>query len=325
MLQWCKVRAGAHSEWLDSHTLRASSRRIHRLQARKEDLCASTSSVCVARCVPPVPTSSATAATPRASPSRPGPERRPSSLLDAGTGIRAVTGMLEGAPFRGTILVSHVHWDHVQGLPFFAAGDRAGASVRLVLPAQGGKSGRDLIAQTMSPPAFPITPEGLIGAWTFDAVHPGALEVEGFSVRAFEVAHKGGRTYGYTVRQGVELDRLRARPRARARGLRRRTRRAGGGRLPRPRRAVPRARAAAGGRLRARHGRRRDPPRRTGAAPAPSCSSTTARTAPTTPSTRSGGSSRRRSRSSSRRRATASTWPERHDASNLRGGVRRVR
>ena len=52
--------------------------------------------------------------------------------------------MLDGAPFRGTILVSHVHWDHVQGLPFFAAGDRAGASVRLVLPAQGGKSGRDL-------------------------------------------------------------------------------------------------------------------------------------------------------------------------------------
>jgi ribonuclease BN (tRNA processing enzyme) len=126
----------------------------------------------------------------------------PALLLDAGTGIRTVTAMLGGAPFRGTILVSHVHWDHVQGLPFFAAGDRAGASVRLVLPAQGGRSGRDLIAQTMSPPAFPITPEGLIGAWTFDAVQPGELEVEGFSVRAFEVAHKGGRTFGYTVRSG---------------------------------------------------------------------------------------------------------------------------
>ena len=126
----------------------------------------------------------------------------PALLLDAGTGIRTVTAMLGGAPFRGTILVSHVHWDHVQGLPFFAAGDRAGASVRLVLPAQGGRSGRDLIAQTMSPPAFPITPEGLIGDWTFDAVQPGELEVEGFSVRAFEVAHKGGRTFGYTVRSG---------------------------------------------------------------------------------------------------------------------------
>ena len=55
----------------------------------------------------------------------------PTLLLDAGTGIRTATGMLRGNPFRGTILVSHVHWDHVQGLPFFSAGDRAGASVRL--------------------------------------------------------------------------------------------------------------------------------------------------------------------------------------------------
>jgi phosphoribosyl 1,2-cyclic phosphodiesterase len=126
----------------------------------------------------------------------------PTLLLDAGTGIRSATDMLAGNPFRGTILVSHLHWDHVQGLPFFAGGDRAGARARLLVPAQGGRSGRDLVAQMMSPPAFPITPEGLIGEWTFDAVQPGELEVEGFAVRAFEVAHKGGRTFGFTVRTG---------------------------------------------------------------------------------------------------------------------------
>ena len=130
------------------------------------------------------------------------PGEPPTLLLDAGTGIRSATTMLAGAPFRGTILVSHVHWDHVQGLPFFAAGDRAGAKARMVVPAQGGKSGRDLVAQMMSPPAFPITPEGLIGEWTFDAVQPGVLDIEGFTVRAFEVAHKGGRTFGFTVRTG---------------------------------------------------------------------------------------------------------------------------
>lgn len=131
-----------------------------------------------------------------------GPDAAPTLLLDAGTGIRTVTGMLGGKPFRGTILVSHVHWDHVQGLPFFAAGDRAGAKVVFLVPAQGGKSGRDLVAQMMSPPAFPITPEGLIGDWTFHAVQPGHVVVPDFEVRAFEVAHKGGRTFGYTVRQG---------------------------------------------------------------------------------------------------------------------------
>jgi len=132
-----------------------------------------------------------------------GPDDPPSLLLDAGTGIRTVTRMLDGEPFRGTILVSHLHWDHVQGLPFFAAGDRAGARARMLLPAQGGASGRDLLAQMMSPPAFPITPEGLIGQWTFEAVQPGVLDAEGFGVRSFEVAHKGGRTYGFTVTRGA--------------------------------------------------------------------------------------------------------------------------
>ena len=55
----------------------------------------------------------------------------------------------------------------------------------------------------MSPPAFPITPEGLIGAWTFDAIAPGRARGRGLlGVRAFEVAHKGGRTFGYTRAPG---------------------------------------------------------------------------------------------------------------------------
>ena len=42
-------------------------------------------------------------------------------ILDLGTGLRffGITRK-SGDPFRGTALVSHLHWDHVQGLPFFA-------------------------------------------------------------------------------------------------------------------------------------------------------------------------------------------------------------
>ncbi len=126
---------------------------------------------------------------------------RPTVLLDAGTGIRGVTRLLDGAPFRGTILVSHLHWDHVQGLPFFAAGDRPDSAVRVIIPAQGGSSGRDLLAQLMSPPGFPIEPEGLLGDWVFDAVDDGAVVVEGLGVTAVDVEHKGGRTYGYVVQE----------------------------------------------------------------------------------------------------------------------------
>jgi phosphoribosyl 1,2-cyclic phosphodiesterase len=123
----------------------------------------------------------------------------PTLVLDAGTGLRMLTGALGGRPFQGTILLSHLHWDHVQGVPFFAAGDRADARVDLVVPAQDGASGRDLLARFMSPPAFPITPEGLRGRWAFTAVAPGVFEADGFVVTAVEVAHKGGRTYGYRV------------------------------------------------------------------------------------------------------------------------------
>jgi phosphoribosyl 1,2-cyclic phosphodiesterase len=126
---------------------------------------------------------------------------RPTLLLDAGTGLRGASAMLHGDAFVGTILVSHLHWDHVQGLPFFGAGDRPESRVRLVVPAQDGRSGRDLLAQMMSPPAFPITPEGLIGDWTFDCLEPGTTTMEGLGITAVEVEHKGGRTYGYVVEE----------------------------------------------------------------------------------------------------------------------------
>ena len=124
---------------------------------------------------------------------------RPTLVLDAGTGLRTLTALLHGDPFDGSIVLSHLHWDHVQGLPFFAAGDREGARVDLHLPAQDGRSGRDLLAQSFSPPSFPITPEGLHGTWGFHALSEGRHHLEGFEVTAVDIEHKGGRTFGLRV------------------------------------------------------------------------------------------------------------------------------
>lgn len=130
----------------------------------------------------------------------------PTLVLDAGTGLRSLTDRLHGRAYEGAVLLSHLHWDHVQGLPFFAGGDRDDARVDLYLPAQGGASGRDLLAQTLSPPAFPITPEGLRGAWGFHAWDGSARDIETFAVRAVNVSHKGGRTFAHRVeRDGVSL------------------------------------------------------------------------------------------------------------------------
>jgi phosphoribosyl 1,2-cyclic phosphodiesterase len=133
----------------------------------------------------------------------------PVLVLDAGTGLRRLSALLGGRPFRGSVLVSHLHWDHVHGMPFFVAGFRTGARVDVRIPTQdddGGSVGRDAaaaLARSMSPPSFPIVPSQLGEAWGFSSLDEGACAVEGFSVLAREVPHKGGRTFGYRVDDGV--------------------------------------------------------------------------------------------------------------------------
>jgi len=128
----------------------------------------------------------------------------PTLVLDAGTGIRSVTELLAPLAFRGTILLSHLHWDHVQGLPFFSAGDRSGSVVRLLIPLDpddpSGDDAAGVLRRTMSPPHFPIGPEGLNGKWTFDFIDEGPHSFEGLTIEARAIPHKGGRTFGYRIR-----------------------------------------------------------------------------------------------------------------------------
>ena len=124
----------------------------------------------------------------------------PTLVLDAGTGLRNLTKHLDGRPFRGTILLGHLHWDHTHGIPFFAAGNEPGSEVTVVMPAQGDPE--QVLERAFSPPHFPVTPTQLQGRWRVTAHEPGKSDVEGFSVVAAEIPHKGGRTFGYRVTAG---------------------------------------------------------------------------------------------------------------------------
>jgi phosphoribosyl 1,2-cyclic phosphodiesterase len=123
--------------------------------------------------------------------------QRPRLLLDAGTGIRNVTGLLDSAAFSGAIVLGHLHWDHTQGLPFFAAGDRADSSVDVYLPAQGDAF--EVLSRMMSPPHFPIAPDELRGSWRFLSMDPGTTDIEGFDVQADDISHSPTRTFGLRV------------------------------------------------------------------------------------------------------------------------------
>jgi phosphoribosyl 1,2-cyclic phosphodiesterase len=129
-------------------------------------------------------------------------EWRPRLLLDGGTGLRRVGELLGDAPFEGTLLLGHLHWDHTQGIPFFAAGDRPDARVDVHLPVAEG-SAEHALDGLMAPPFFPIEAGGLQGHWTFHALDEGSLEVEDFTVLVREIPHTGGRTFGFRVSDGA--------------------------------------------------------------------------------------------------------------------------
>ena len=129
-------------------------------------------------------------------------DEAPRLVLDAGTGLARLSRQLGGAPFVGTILLGHLHWDHTHGLPFFPAGNRAECEVDLLLPEQG-EDAEELLGRAFSPPHFPIWPRQLGDGWSFGNVKEGEHEIEGFHVLALEIPHKGGRTFGYRISDGT--------------------------------------------------------------------------------------------------------------------------
>ncbi|MCC6523827.1 MAG: MBL fold metallo-hydrolase [Polyangiaceae bacterium] len=78
-------------------------------------------------------------------------------LLDAGTGIRALgESLLRQGPVQATLLLSHHHWDHIQGLPFFAPLYLPTTELLVVGPHGDRLPNREVLASQMSAPGFPV-------------------------------------------------------------------------------------------------------------------------------------------------------------------------
>ncbi len=126
-------------------------------------------------------------------------------VLDLGTGLRTY-GQQEaertaGRPFRGTALVTHLHWDHVQGLPFFTPVNQPGARLDVYGPVHDGCSMEAAFDAFMAPPYFPIGHRDLAGDIVFHDVGDATFAVGAATVTSRLVPHVGA-TNGYRIDVG---------------------------------------------------------------------------------------------------------------------------
>lgn len=126
--------------------------------------------------------------------------------LDAGTGLRGLGDALmreavrTGKSVELTLLLSHLHWDHIQGLPFFAPIYVPGTRIHVAGPAAPELSLRDALAQQMRPPTFPVLFEDLPSHLETRALrHLSQLQLGDVSVRAAKLNHPGGAVLAFRI------------------------------------------------------------------------------------------------------------------------------
>jgi ribonuclease BN (tRNA processing enzyme) len=122
---------------------------------------------------------------------------QPPILFDLGTGLRPYGMTFEGI-FHGAALLSHLHWDHMQGLPFFVPLHREGSTLDIYGPRQEEGPLGEVFAQMMRPPFFPIRPTDLIGDVRFHDTADDDFPVGLAKVRSRWVRHVGP-TLGFRV------------------------------------------------------------------------------------------------------------------------------
>ncbi len=116
-------------------------------------------------------------------------------IFDAGTGIRQLGHALKREfreqAMRMTILVSHTHWDHIQGFPFFAPAYDPKNQVR-ILAFEGPRKGIEAtLSLQMESPYFPISMEEMPGNIRFEELKSMEFDIGSVRVKAAFMNHPG--------------------------------------------------------------------------------------------------------------------------------------
>jgi phosphoribosyl 1,2-cyclic phosphodiesterase len=126
------------------------------------------------------------------------PESGATLVLDAGSGIVGLGPEVSGPPGDLPILLTHYHWDHLQGLPFFSQLYMPGWQPRILAPALPGARS-DWLDMLFRSPFFPVPPDHLPNRPVVEMMRDANLTVGPFELTAIALNHPGG-ALAYRIR-----------------------------------------------------------------------------------------------------------------------------
>jgi phosphoribosyl 1,2-cyclic phosphodiesterase len=119
-------------------------------------------------------------------------------IFDSGTGIHALGRELAAqSPRPIHIFLTHFHWDHIQGLPGFAALFAAGSELTFY-SSRPATELRSILAAQMTAPYFPVEFDALASKLTYTQIQPQGLTLGDLTITPFALHHPGGAT-GYRI------------------------------------------------------------------------------------------------------------------------------
>jgi len=125
-------------------------------------------------------------------------------ILDCGTGLKALGDDIVTKDFgKGNdhirIFLTHAHWDHIQGIPFFKPLYIPGNIIEFYSPYENL---REILQNQMKPPCFPAPFEGTASTKEFHLIKSGPLNPEeGLTIDFYPLRHPGG-SYAYRFKEG---------------------------------------------------------------------------------------------------------------------------
>ncbi len=124
-------------------------------------------------------------------------------ICDGGSGIIPLGNQLMGQQGirEVTIILTHYHWDHISGLPFFVPAFVPGWKVNFFGPGNCPDEIERRISGQMQNPYFPVEVETWLADINYLTADNGIIEYGPFRIEYFNVHHPGT-TFGYRIETG---------------------------------------------------------------------------------------------------------------------------